>query len=142
MPEFLQPVVDWCQRHETALEWAGLGIILVLVAVTALVPRIVRELPADYFAHESRGGSEGAEPPPTQRRLLQLLKNVVGLVLILAGIAMLVLPGPGTVTILLGLVLMNFPGKYRLERRIVKQPAVLQSLNAIRAKAGVPPLQL
>jgi hypothetical protein len=61
--------------------------------------------------------------------------------LILAGIAMLVLPGQGTVTILIGLALTNFPGKYALERRIASQPAVRATLNKIRGLAGCSPLR-
>lgn len=44
------------------------------------------------------------------------LRNVLGAILLVAGIAMLVLPGQGVPTILISLGLMNFPGKYRLER--------------------------
>ena len=55
---------------------------------------------------------------------------------------MLVLPGQGTVTILIGLALTNFPGKYALEQRIVCQPAVAKTLNRIRQLGGVPPFRM
>jgi len=53
---------------------------------------------------------------------------------------MLVLPGQGLLTILFGIALLDFPGKYRLERRIVSYPKVLNSINWIRKKANKKPL--
>jgi hypothetical protein len=70
-----------------------------------------------------------------------LLKNLLGVALVLAGVAMLVLPGQGVLTILLGLMFMNFPGKRRLEQRIVQQPTVFQAMNWMRARAHQPPLE-
>ena len=60
----------------------------------------------------------------------------------LAGIAMLALPGQGILTILVGITLLNFPGKRRLELRIVRQRRVLRAINWMRAKAKRPPLVL
>jgi len=55
---------------------------------------------------------------------------------------MLVLPGQGLLTILLGVTLVNFPGKYALERRIVSRPSVANTLNRIREAVGRNPLEL
>jgi hypothetical protein len=71
-----------------------------------------------------------------------LVKNAIGIVLILSGLAMLVLPGQGVLTILFGVALTNFPGKYRLERRIVNSPSVRGALDRIRSAAGRSPLRL
>ena len=67
-------------------------------------------------------------------------RNALGAVLLAAGIAMLVLPGQGLLTILLGLMLVDFPGKRRAERALVARPNVFEALNWLRAKAGRPPL--
>jgi len=64
------------------------------------------------------------------------------LVLILAGVAMLVLPGQGMLTIVLGIMLLNFPGKYRLERRVARMRPVARSINWMRARGGHPPLKV
>ncbi len=71
-----------------------------------------------------------------------LVKNLLGLVLLLSGIAMLVLPGQGIITILIGISLLNFPGKRRLELKIVRQRPVFRAINWIRDRAGRPPLVL
>lgn len=74
-------------------------------------------------------------------RLIGLgLKNAVGVLLFLAGVAMIVLPGQGLLTMLIGISLLDFPGKRHLERRLVGQPAVLRTINKLREKFGRPPL--
>jgi len=71
-----------------------------------------------------------------------LVKNILGFVLLLAGIilALPLVPGPGILTILLGLALLDLPGKRRLERWIVARPTVFSALNKLRVKHGRPPL--
>jgi hypothetical protein len=70
------------------------------------------------------------------------LKNLFGGVLVLAGVAMLVLPGQGILTILVGLMFLDFPGKFALERRLARQPPVLRAINWIRARGGRKPLEM
>lgn len=74
------------------------------------------------------------------RPLILIAKNLVGLVLLIAGIAMLVLPGQGLLTIAVGLVLIDFPGKFRLERWLATRRPVWRSLNWLRKRAGRPEL--
>lgn len=51
-----------------------------------------------------------------------------------AGMVMIFIPGQGILTILLGLVLMDFPGKHRLIVLIIQHKRVWRALNWIRAK--------
>ena len=118
------------------LAWGSLTLFVVSLAV---IPWLVTKIPADYFHAEYRRSKvTGVKPLPIQ--LLLGLKNLLGFLLILLGLVMLVLPGQGILTIVIGLFLMNFPGKYKLERALVSRPKVLNSLNWIRAKAQKPPL--
>ena len=71
-----------------------------------------------------------------------ILKNTVGALLLVVGIAMLVLPGQGILTILMGLMLSDVPGKRRLELWLVKRPPVLRALNWMREKGGKEPFEL
>ncbi len=75
------------------------------------------------------------------RWLLRCLKNLLGAVLVVVGIVMLVTPGQGLLSILLGLMIMNYPGKYQLERWIIRQPVIFRAVNGLREKNGQPPLQ-
>ena len=54
---------------------------------------------------------------------------------------MIVLPGQGLLTIITGLFLINYPGKFQLEQKIVTIPVVFKALNWIRLKAKKPPLK-
>ena len=130
----------WLRGHETLLWWLGALSIVMVVGTLVVLPLIVARLPADYFTRDQRhtSGHTSARTP----RLLGLVgKNLLGIVLILAGVAMLVLPGQGLLMILIGLMLMDFPGKRALERRLVQQPSVWQAINWMRAKAHRPALQ-
>ena len=53
--------------------------------------------------------------------MLLAVKNLLGLVLLAAGLAMMVLPGQGIITILIALTLLNFPGRRRLELYLIRQ---------------------
>ena len=71
-----------------------------------------------------------------------ILKNLLGVILIIVGILMLVLPGQGIITILVGLMLLNFPGKRKLVLNLIRRTGALGSINRLRARFGKPPLTL
>lgn len=104
-----------------------------------LVPIIVIHLPSDYFSRNRRSPRKSLRHPATAL-LLTIAKNALGILFILAGIAMLILPGQGLLTITVGLMMMNFPGKYRLEQWLISRPSVLKAFNWIRSKAHKAPL--
>ena len=70
------------------------------------------------------------------------LKNLAGLGIVVLGVAMLLLPGQGILTILIGLTLLDFPGKRRLEIWFVRRSSILNGINRIRKKARREPLML
>lgn len=79
---------------------------------------------------------------PALRSVAVVFKNILGFILLLAGIAMLVLPGQGVLTILIGISLMDFPKKRLLEAKLIGQPLVFSGINRLRARFGKPPLTL
>lgn len=99
-------------------------------------------LRADYFdvRVERRPFLDGRHP--ALRWAVLVLKNILGLVFLLAGIAMLVLPGQGLLTILVGISLMNFPKKRLLEAKLIGQPLIFSGINRLRARFGKPPLTI
>jgi len=105
-----------------------------------IVPLVVVRIPADYFQTNKRHTDQWMGVHPILRYLLIVLKNICGLVLLCMGILMLVLPGQGLLTMVFGIALMDFPGKFTLERRLVSYPKVLDSINWIRKKANRQPL--
>lgn len=115
--------------------------IVAFVVTLITVPVILIRLPEDYFSFPQRHRIEPENHNGLLRVLLIGFKNLTGLIFILLGIAMLVLPGQGLLTILIGAALLNFPGKYKLERWLISRPAVLRSINWIRTRAGKSELQ-
>lgn len=115
--------------------FSAVGFIGSLIAI----PLILVRLPPHYFdERHPRTWMEGHHP--VLRMLGHIIKNAVGVVLLVAGIAMLVLPGQGILTMLIGISLIDFPGKRQLERKLIGQPAVLQAINKVRERFGQPPL--
>jgi hypothetical protein len=78
------------------------------------------------------------------RALALVGKNLAGVVLVLLGLIMALpgVPGQGLLTALIGLTLLSFPGKRRVERRFVRIPALLRAINRLRARFARPPLEL
>ncbi|MDY6943778.1 MAG: PGPGW domain-containing protein [Pseudomonadota bacterium] len=133
---------EWLTDGAVDLWWVFPLSVLSFFGTIALLPIIVTRMPPDYFMKERRNPFARTQRHWLVHWLLVLTKNVLGVVILTAGLAMLVLPGQGMLTILIGLTLLDFPGKYYLERRIVLQPAILHSVNWIRLRANHPPLQL
>ena len=55
---------------------------------------------------------------------------------------MLFIPGQGLLTIAIGLLLMDYPGKFTLERKIASNPKIFNGLNWLRAKVRARPLEI
>ena len=102
---------------------------------------LIISLPPDYFKTEKR---TRRIKNPVLRICLSALKNLFGGLLIVMGLLLSLpgVPGQGILTILAGLIVSDFPGKRRLERRIIRIPAVFSAANAIRYRFKRPPLVL
>ena len=123
------------------LLWLAVSSLFMFIGTLIAIPIILVRLPADYFdIRKPRPWMEAHHP--ILRVIGHLVKNLVGLVFVVAGVAMLLLPGQGVLTILIGLSLLEFPGKRRLEAKLVGQQTVLSTINKMRAKFGKPPLIL
>jgi hypothetical protein len=133
---------DWLREYSALWWWLGIGSAVLFVATLVLLPILIARLPADYFTRKRKPESSWSSRHPAARIAVAVLKNLVGALLVLAGIVMLALPGQGVLAILVGLTLVDFPGKTRLMRSLVRRPAVARALNWIRRKAGRPPLEV
>ncbi len=96
-------------------------------------------LPSDYFTRKKQ---VSRIKNPVLRLLLRLVQNVCGAVFLIAGFIMLFTPGPGILSALVGIILCDFPGKRRVEHKIVARPRVLSMINRIRARYNRPLLIL
>lgn len=139
MNELLAWPADLAQRGP-AVVWTMVGVSAVsLLLVVLLLPAMVARLPADYFSSSHRR-SPGRQTAFGWTRVLA--KNLLGILFVLVGAALLVLPGQGVLTILIGLFLVDFPGKRTVECAVVRREGIRRILDRIRAKRGQPPLEI
>ena len=136
----LDRLVNWAETNQALLWWVGSASALALVVTLIAVVVIVIRMPPDYFADRGHHRMTLFRSHPALALAVSIARNTLGVVFLAAGLAMLVLPGQGLLTIFVALVLLQFPGKLRLERWLVAKPAVRRPLDGIRRKAGRPPL--
>ncbi len=128
----------WLETPRSAITIALALAIPVISFVAGLA--VTLALPPDYFVRERPAVSKLRSPA---RVALLVARNLIGGLMFLAGLVMAVplVPGPGVLFMLIGVGLVDFPGKRALELRLLRQRHVLRSVNAIRARFGRAPLQ-
>ena len=132
--------MQWIQGNEAVLWWLAASSAFTFVASLVVVPWLVVRIPRDYFAPGATQRLPWADRHPMVRLAFTIGKNVLGGVFVAGGLLMLVLPGQGILTIVIGITLLDFPGKQGVLRWLVMHPPVLQSLNWLRRRAGRAPL--
>ena len=120
----------------------GLGLFLISLAFSfGAIAVVMLKIPANYFSsHYVQDFLPNS--PFIVRWGAVVLKNILGVFLIGLGIILSLpgVPGQGILTILLGLIMLDIPGKRPLEARIIKRPAILAAINSLRARYSKPPL--
>ncbi len=132
---------EWARYHSLLLWVVSIVSLVVFIGTLAALPFFVARIPEDYFLRsETQFPRRYANFPA--HLLYLIVKNLAGAVLIIAGVVMLFMPGQGILTILIGVMLMNFPGKHSLALRGIRQPSVLGAINWMRARSQRSPLVL
>ena len=133
-------MIDWIHIDSSVLWWLTALSLITFVCSLIVVRMLVVWIPTDYFDHHERHRLPWAKQHPLMRVLLLIGKNILGAAFVMLGILMLVLPGQGILTIVIGLFLLNFPRKYELERWLVTRRLIFRAINRIRVGAGHSPL--
>jgi hypothetical protein len=133
----IETLLGWFEYAEAHAAQLLVMSLAMLIATFATFPLMIMRLPQNYFVDDSR-------PPPLSRHLpvhllLMALKNLIGFALVLVGVLLLFLPGQGLLTLIIGLTIMNYPGKFAIERWLVRRPRVMPALNWLRKRYGKPP---
>ena len=138
--------MDWFSDFWASLTFSrvivGLGLFLISLAVSfASIAIVMVKIPPAYFSIHHR---RDFLPDSSWfvRSGAVIAKNILGAFLVVLGIILSLpgVPGQGILTILLGLIMLDIPGKRPLEARIIQRPVVLAAVNRLRAKYGKPPL--
>lgn len=123
------------------LIWLTVLSFVMFVGTLIAIPFVLVRLSADYFdVRVPRLWMQ--EHHPVLRIVGHIVKNVLGAVFLLAGTLMLFLPGQGILTMLIGISMLDFPGKRNIEAKLIGQPTVLSVINGLRKKRGKPPFIL
>lgn len=126
-------MINLLDEHINLLTWMTIFSVIIFVVTLAITPFIVAAIPDNYFEQNKR-------PKPLYKKrslnwlIKKLFKNILGITLLLSGIVMLILPGQGILTLMIGLFLIDYPGKYQLEKTLLSYPVILNSINWLRRK--------
>src|SRR6185503_11462314 len=134
-------MLHWIDDHQGLFWTLGIASAVMFAASLFIMPALAVRIQPDYFAHDHRPPRPWANQHPAVQLMIVIGKNVLGVILILAGIAMLLLPGQGLLTILVGFFLVDVPAKYKIEQWLMRQPVVHRPINWLRKRAHRPPLQ-
>ncbi len=138
--DWLLSTVEQVVSTDTLIALTVLSLVF-FVGTLIAIPFILVRLPADYFdVRVPRPWMENHHP--VLRMGGHLIKNVLGAVFVFVGFLMLFLPGQGILTMLIGISMLDFPGKRRVEAKLIGQPTVLGVINGMRRKFEKPPLVL
>lgn len=138
---------DFLTEFFLALTWRKilLGVAIFLVSFFAnlgIVTWILVKLPADHFS-KSRKTKFWAGPRPWVHAAKVIGKNIGGVLLVALGIVLSLpgVPGQGLLTVLLGIMLLDFPGRHHLEQKLLSRPSIVNSINKLRGRFGKKPLE-
>lgn len=134
-------MLEWISNHQTLLTWLSIISLVTFVGSLLALPWLVSLIPEDYFLHHHRHPAPWKDRHPAVRILLLVGKNLLGIILLCGGLLMIFLPGQGLLTIAVAVLLLDYPGKYALERKVAAQPSILKGMNWLRARAKHPPLR-
>ena len=133
-------ILSWVATHQgLMLALAGLSVAMFIGSLLAL-PLLLARIPEDYFLDPQRHASRLKRHHPVVYIIIRIFKNLLGWLLVFMGFLMLFLPGQGILTMLMGLLLSDFPGKFALERRLASQHRILCAINWIRRRGNHPPI--
>ncbi len=138
--------MDWLSGIWESLTWSkillGVGLFLFSLLLSFLAIGIVMvKIPENYFSsHYQQDFMPNS--PWLVRWGAVILKNILGLILVILGVILSLpgVPGQGVLTILLGLIMLDIPGKRPIEAKIIKRPTILAAVNDLRARYKKPPL--
>ena len=132
MPSVLGNIITGLfEGHVVLLSWLGGISLLMFFGSLIAVPLVAVRLPEDYLRREYKLVRNW---PLYISIPFLILKNGLGILFLLSGLAMLILPGQGLLTLFIGLVMLDFPRKQILVRRILGHRRIFPVINRLRAR--------
>jgi hypothetical protein len=130
------------QNLSSILSWLAICSLFIFFFSILAINFVIKIIPVDYFDSTKRELSPFKTSNSIMWLIFFIIKNIMGYLLILGGILMLVLPGQGLLTILLGLIFSDYPGKYKLEKKLITIKPIYRYINWVRKKSDIEPIKL
>lgn len=125
--------------YQTLFEGLGLLSVATFLISLLLIPFLVSKASADYFLIHATIVEQRHKRHPAIALLIKIIRNSLGSGLCLAGFMMLFLPGQGLLTIMIGVSLLDVPGRQKVLDMLIHRPAIQHALNWMRKKTRRPP---
>lgn len=137
-------IFHWMEVNRDWLSWLGIASFTMVILSLIVVPLLVIRMQEDYFLENRNPRKSLKKQHPVLRMTGLIAKNLTGGLLVISGVllSLPLVPGQGLLTVLIGLAIMDFPGKRRLEIWLVKRKPVAWAIRKLREKANRPPLFL
>lgn len=135
-------MIEFLKTHAFQISW-GLAIFVVSLICSSIASAfVILRLPENYF--DADFDTLQSDHPRWRRILGMVVKNVLGVGLVILGFIMALpgVPGQGLLTMFIGIVLLDLPGKRAIERRVISRPTILQACNRLRNRFGKKPFTI
>ena len=137
---YINIIYEFFLAYKIYLVWVGALSLIIFVFSLLSIKWLVALIPSNYFINQNN--SKFRSNYPMLWLISVIIKNLIGYTLFIGGMLMLVLPGQGLFTILIGLMLSNYPGKFYIEKKFIAIPSILKTINWLRKKSNKPPLKI
>ena len=136
-------MLPWIEAHSILL-LSGLGVLGLATFIGSLIalPILIARLPVDHFIVDRARVRPWRSLHPVRSTVLLFLRNLLGMILIVGGMLMLVLPGQGILTIVIGLLMIDAPKKRAFQAWLLAWKPVNRGINWMRRKANQPEFML
>ncbi|MBC8208407.1 MAG: hypothetical protein H8E79_04470 [Desulfobulbaceae bacterium] len=121
--------------------WLGLLSLATFVVSLLIIPWVVTRAKTNYFLVHTYHVDQRHQQHPLLYFIVRIFRNTLGGLLLVAGLCMLFLPGQGIITMIIGLSLLDVPGRQLVLDRLIQIEIIQHSLNWIRHKSGKEPFR-
>ena len=129
----LENIFELANQYQDYLIWLGIASSILFIVGIITTPFLIGMIPEDYFADREKYKLKIQGP---MHLIWVVIRSIFGFILLLAGVIMLFTPGQGILSIVLGIFLMEFPGKQKLEYKMIQHDPTFNAINWLRSKAG------
>jgi hypothetical protein len=132
-------ILNTARQYQDVLLVIGIVSFVLFLVSLIVVPIIIINLPADHFIQSRK---KKKKITSVYRAVFHFFKNLLGIFFLALGVILLILPGPGWLTILVGVALLDFPFKHKLEMKILSLPLLRKTIDRYRLKHNKAPLEI